>query len=223
MTEPNIFLYYANIIDYLRVVFALWAFAVAKENYMHFVILYFISFALDGLDGMFARAYDQCSKLGATLDMVIDRISTAGLLVVCSQLFPQYCHIFIFLIMLDVGSHWLQTHSTLMLSALSKKDTSHKDREELFWLINFYYKKYVLMTVCLAAELFLLLLYTIHFYPDLLRNELFYKFTFYLCFPIYVFKQLISVLQIISSSHAISEVDLEDWRQKQKEKLKATK
>ena len=154
-SEPNIFLYYANIIDYLRVVFAVWAFTVAKENYWHFIILYFISFTLDGLDGHFARAFDQCSMLGATLDMVIDRVSTAGLLVVCSQLFPDYFHIFIFLIMLDVGSHWLQTHSSLMIGE------GHKDRPELFWLISFYYKKIPLMTVCLGAELYLLLIYTI--------------------------------------------------------------
>ena len=211
--EPNIFLYYANIVDYLRVVFAVWAFSVSKENFWMFIILYFISFALDGLDGMLARHFDQCSKLGGTLDMVIDRISTAGLLVVCSQLFPNYSHIFIFLIMLDVGSHWLQTHSSLMLNQ------HHKDKKELFFLISFYYKKYVLMVVCLGAEAFLLLLYSTHFYPELLNIKVFYCLMLYFCFPIYCFKQLISVLQVISSSHTIAEIDLQEWRIKNSQKV----
>lgn len=208
--EPKIFWYYANLIDYLRVVFALWAFWVAKTDYWIFIILYFVSFALDGLDGILARRYDQCSKLGATLDMVIDRVSTAGLLVVCSQFYSDYSQLFIFMVMLDVGSHWLHTHSSLMVNK------HHKDQDELFWLIKFYYMKAPLFVTCLSAEIFLLLLYTMHFYPELKSNELFYYFTFFFCFPIYIFKQIISVLQIVSSSNRIAEIDLQEWREKNK-------
>jgi CDP-diacylglycerol--inositol 3-phosphatidyltransferase len=38
--------------------------------------------------------------------MVTDRVSTCGLLVILSQFYPQYSFWFIFLIVLDITSHW---------------------------------------------------------------------------------------------------------------------
>ena len=79
VTPTQVLCYYANIMDYFRVVSSMFAFYISKKNPVLFVICYFISFILDAFDGMVARAHNQTSKLGATLDMVTDRISTAGL------------------------------------------------------------------------------------------------------------------------------------------------
>lgn len=38
--------------------------------------------------------------------MVTDRVSTAGFLVVLSNLYPDYSFVFIMLLVLDIGSHW---------------------------------------------------------------------------------------------------------------------
>jgi hypothetical protein len=46
------------------------------------------------------------SKFGGILDMVTDRISTCGLLVVISGMYPDYSLYFILLIILDIASHW---------------------------------------------------------------------------------------------------------------------
>ena len=94
----------------------MYAFYVSKRDPICFIICYFISFILDAFDGMVARAAHQTSKLGATLDMVTDRISTAGLLAVLSGFYPDYSTYFVYLIMLDVGSHWLQTHSGFLVN-----------------------------------------------------------------------------------------------------------
>jgi len=83
---------------------------------------------------MVARAYGQKSKLGATLDMVTDRISTAGLLCVFSGFYREWSTAFVYLIMLDVGSHWLQTHSAFLVDV---KSDNHKNLEEKFWILNF--------------------------------------------------------------------------------------
>lgn len=202
--RPNIFLYYANIMDYFRVVAAMGAFSVAKTNPIAFEFLYFLSFILDAFDGMVARAAGQKSKLGATLDMVVDRISTAGLLCILSQFYSKYSVIFVFLMMLDVGSHWLQTHSSFLVNV---HNDNHKNLEEKFWLLNFYYKnRYGLGIVCLGAEIFLLLLYIGHFYSWLYNNPIFIAILM-VNGAIYALKQFISIIQILGASGRIAQFD----------------
>lgn len=213
--RPNIFLYYANIMDYFRVVSAMGAFAIAKTNPFVFEFLYFLSFILDAFDGMVARAAGQKSKLGATLDMVVDRISTAGLLCILSQFYSKYSVVFVFLMMLDVGSHWLQTHSSFLVNV---HNDNHKNLEEKFWLLNFYYKnRYGLGVVCLGAEIFLLLLYIGHFYSWLYYNPIFIAL-FIVNGAIYSLKQFISMIQILGASSRIAQFDEKEAIEEMKKK-----
>ena len=206
--EPNVFLYYANILDYLRVVFAVIGFFYGKSNPILFLITYFVSFSLDLFDGMAARYFDQCSRLGGTLDMVIDRISTAGLLMLISQLYTDYSVIFIYLMMLDVGSHWLQTHSALIDNV--KANINHKSQEENFFIVRLYYtNKYCLFTVCLFAEVFLLLIYLKAFYAFEKYNSL--NILMYFSLIVYSFKQYISVVQMVSAMKRIDKVDVKEY------------
>ena len=149
---PNVYLYVANVMDYLRALCLFIAFYYAKTSPKFFIILYFFSFFLDAVDGKAARYFKQTSKYGATLDMVIDRIGTSGLLMVLSNFYPDYSVYFIYLMMLDIGSHWLQTHSGFLdpKNIGGKVNDNHKNLEEKFWILNFYYKTTVgLLTVCL--------------------------------------------------------------------------
>ena len=189
----------------------MYAFYVSKKDPICFIICYFISFILDAFDGMVARAAHQTSKLGATLDMVTDRISTAGLLAVLSGFYPDYSTYFVYLIMLDVGSHWLQTHSGFLVNI---KNDNHKNLGEKFFLLRLYYtNRNVLGVVCLGAEVFLLLLYFNHFYPKFLENPFFLGF-FYVNFAIYVFKQIISIIQIFGASSRIAVWDAKEATEK---------
>ena len=224
VTPTDILCYYANIMDYFRIIASMYAFYISKKDPILFVICYFISFILDAFDGMVARAAHQTSKLGATLDMVTDRISTAGLLAVLSGFYTEYSTIFVYLIMLDVGSHWLQTHSGFLVNV---KNDNHKNLGEKFFLLKLYYtNRNVLGIVCLGAEVFLLLLYFNHFYPKLMENQLYLGF-YYVNFAIYVFKQLISIIQIFGASSRIAVWDakeatdkLKAEEEKEKEKQK---
>ena len=217
VTPTQVLLYYANIMDYFRVIAAMYAFYISKTDPICFIICYFISFILDAFDGMAARAAHQTSKLGATLDMVTDRISTAGLLAVLSGFYPEYSTVFVYLIMLDVGSHWLQTHSGFLVNV---KNDNHKNLGEKFFLLKLYYtNRNVLGIVCLGAEVFLLLLYFNHFYPKFMENQLFAYF-FYANFVIYVFKQIISVIQIFGASSRIAVWDAKEATEKLKEEKK---
>ena len=204
---PNIYLYYANIMDYFRVIAAMIAFAIAKHHPIMFVVLYWISFILDAFDGTVARARNEKSKLGATLDMVTDRISTAGLLCIISQFYPSISTFFVFMIMLDVGSHWLQTNSSLLKNV---HNDNHKNLDEKFWLLNLYYKnRTVLGVFCVGAEVFLLLLYIMHFYEWLYMYILF-KLLLWTGCAIYLGKQYISILQILGATDRIVQFDIQE-------------
>ena len=220
VTQTQILCYYANIMDYFRVIASMYAFYISKKDPILFVICYFISFILDAFDGMVARAAHQTSKLGATLDMVTDRISTAGLLAVLSGFYQDYSTVFVYLIMLDVGSHWLQTHSGFLVNV---KNDNHKNLGEKFFLLKLYYtNRNVLGIVCLGAEVFLLLLYFNHFYPYLMKN-IFYLCFFYINFAIYAFKQLISIIQIFGASSRIAVWDAKEATEKAIEEEKKNK
>ena len=217
VTPMQVLCYYANLMDYLRVVLSMCAFYNAKDRPDIFIVCYFSSFLLDEFDGIVARQNHQVSKLGATLDMITDRISTAGLLAILSGFYDQYKIYFVYLIMLDVGSHWLQTHSALIVDI---KSDNHKNLDEKFFLLRLYYtNKYVLDIVCYGAEIFLLLLYFNHFYPDLILNKIYLVF-YYICFAIYAFKQLISILQILGASQRIAAWDAKNATDKSNEKTK---
>ena len=114
------------------------AFLYAQSDWKICVGLYLMAFVGDVVDGYVARAFNQCtylacfyyiqfvftqsrgvrfigSKFGGILDMVTDRVSTCGLLVMVSQLYPQYAVHFALLIVLDISSHWFHVMRYLLV------------------------------------------------------------------------------------------------------------
>ncbi|KAG6761682.1 hypothetical protein POTOM_034911 [Populus tomentosa] len=94
------------------------------------------------------------STFGAVLDMVTDRISTACLLVILSQVYRQGFSIdftpgmvFLSLLALDIGSHWLQMYSTFLLGKASHKDV----KDSTNWLFKAYYGNRMFMAYCCVA------------------------------------------------------------------------
>jgi CDP-diacylglycerol--inositol 3-phosphatidyltransferase len=49
--------------------------------------------------------------MGAVLDMVTDRFSTAGLCTILAQLYPDYSLFFISIVSLDLSSHYAQMNA----------------------------------------------------------------------------------------------------------------
>jgi CDP-diacylglycerol--inositol 3-phosphatidyltransferase len=104
------------------------------------------SFCCDAVDGWCARKFNQVSTFGAVLDMVTDRVSTACLLVILSQIYRPSL-VFLSLLALDIASHWLQMYSTF----LSGK-TSHKDvKDSTSWLFRLYYGNRMFMGYCCVS------------------------------------------------------------------------
>ena len=75
-----------------------------------FLPLYAVSCLLDALDGHAARLLNQCSKLGAVLDMVTDRSTTAGLTAYFGHVYPEWMALFLVLIGLDLSSHYMHMY-----------------------------------------------------------------------------------------------------------------
>uniref|UniRef100_A0A5B7AI65 CDP-diacylglycerol--inositol 3-phosphatidyltransferase n=1 Tax=Davidia involucrata TaxID=16924 RepID=A0A5B7AI65_DAVIN len=146
LTKLAVYLYIPNIIGYMRILMNIIAFSICFSDKRLFSILYFISFVCDALDGWFARKLNQVSTFGAILDMVTDRISTACLLVILSQVYrPGFA--FLSLLALDIASHWLQMYSTFLVGKVSHKDV----KDSTNWLFKAYYGNRIFMGYCCVA------------------------------------------------------------------------
>ncbi|XP_008795002.1 probable CDP-diacylglycerol--inositol 3-phosphatidyltransferase 2 isoform X1 [Phoenix dactylifera] len=143
----SVYLYIPNIIGYMRVLMNCVAFALCFSNKTLFAILYFFSFFCDGLDGWFARKFNQVSTFGAVLDMITDRVSTACLLALLSQLYRPGL-IFLSLLGLDIASHWLQMYSSFLSGKTSHKDVKDKSN----WLLKAYYGQRLFMAFCCSGS-----------------------------------------------------------------------
>ncbi|XP_045172543.1 uncharacterized protein LOC123534382 [Mercenaria mercenaria] len=74
----EVLLYIPNIIGYARLVLLVASLIVYKTP-LQFLVLYGVSVALDGLDGILARKLNQTSAFGAWFDVLIDLISRGAL------------------------------------------------------------------------------------------------------------------------------------------------
>ena len=62
----------------------------AKTDWKTTLTCYLIAFVGDVVDGYVARLFKQSSIFGGILDMVTDRVSTCGFLVILSHLYAEY-------------------------------------------------------------------------------------------------------------------------------------
>jgi len=167
----NIFLFWPNIIGYIRIVLAIASLYYMPLHPRTCCLLYSISCLLDALDGYAARYWNQSTRFGAVLDMVTDRCSTSCLLVFLSSAFPRWAIVFQSLISIDFASHYMHMYATL---AMGGSDTSHKNVDKSrSWLLNLYYtNKTVLFVCCALNEVFFIALYLLSFSSPLLSPQL---------------------------------------------------
>ncbi|GLU02726.1 hypothetical protein SLE2022_199660 [Rubroshorea leprosula] len=144
--KVSVYLYVPNLIGYTRILLNCYAFAICFSSKRLFSALYFLSFVCDAVDGWCARKLNQASTFGAVLDMVTDRISTACLLVILSQVYSPSL-VFLSLLALDISSHWLQMYSTFVAGKASHKDV----KDSSSWLFKFYYGNRMFLGFCCVA------------------------------------------------------------------------
>lgn len=152
-------------------------------NNIIFVGLYSLSASLDALDGKMARKYNQSTFLGACLDMITDRVSTILIFMKIIANDNSWNYFLFFTILTDIISHFLY-----FSYAISTKE-HHKNPKNYF--LRMYYRKYVLMFLCTASEIFFILLYLNSKYGHLRIICMFFSITsciktFFHCAQLYV-------------------------------------
>ncbi len=214
MTINKVFFFVPNLIGYARFLLYLMSFiAHGLGNWQLCISLYAIAFVLDEFDGRAARAYNQSSNFGAALDMVADRVATAGLCLILAQLYPQYLLFFIVAIALDVSSHYYLIYATGMLGKDSHKDSARWSSSRL--MKRYYGNKTFMDILILGNEVFYILLY-LNFYLTGFNLHIngfeanIWQILLVLCLPVYGLKQTTNIFQLQSAAQEIAKIDLEN-------------
>jgi len=178
------FFYIANVIGYIRIACIVIA-AIYSESTLVFISFYVASYALDAVDGPVARALNGTSKLGAAMDMITDRISTALLLTLM-----QDSKWYLFM-MLDVSSHWIHMYASTL-----EGNESHKTPKDP--ILRWYYMRNNLFAVCLLSESYLCGIFLVK------RGILFPSSLIYAMAPVFLLKQSISCLHLIRGAQILA-------------------
>ncbi len=230
----NVALYIPNLIGYARILCALMAFGMSSTSVYMTLVLYFLSFACDELDGRVARLLGQQSTMGAVLDMVTDRVATCGLVTVLygktmeesvlrelseyiSRLVgvdiekPTYVRIVVTVVLiglmfLDVMSHWFHMYASVATQGLgsSHKTTNTNDP----WLIQMYYKHRIFMGYCcVCVEVEYLMLYAMTCHEVMGPWSRVASAVALLCGPGFLLKQVANAIQLRHACTRLIELD----------------
>ncbi|XP_050409355.2 CDP-diacylglycerol--inositol 3-phosphatidyltransferase-like [Patella vulgata] len=216
MTD-NIFLFVPNIIDYCRVIFAFMSFYYMPTDHYKAACLYLLSGFLDEFDGRLARLLKQTSKLGALLDQLTDRIITMCMCAVLCHFYPTYILFFQFSMALDIFSHWVYLHSSLMIG---KENHKHVDLSENFIVRHYYTNEHVLSVMCLGNEIFYCLLYLRHFTIGPVLGNLsigLWTLLLFVAAPITIAKMVISGVQMVIACRNIAAIDITEREKEARE------
>eukprot|EP01080_Neovahlkampfia_damariscottae_P007249 gene7249-11567_t len=203
MDNVKVFFYVPNLIGWGRVFCSLYSFYIYETDPKLFLLLYFLSFALDGLDGMAARFFNQSTAFGTVLDMVTDRFSTAALVSILCIFYKKYLFYLLLLNILDFTSHWYRMYCTLYTGA-----ENHKFSDSMPNALKFYYTNKIFMAIlCVGNELFYIYLYEYHFFSEFLTTSIYHQIFLYTIIPSWFLKQYMNVIQLYSSAIEIIEFE----------------
>ncbi|CAB4252084.1 similar to Saccharomyces cerevisiae YPR113W PIS1 Phosphatidylinositol synthase [Maudiozyma barnettii] len=211
ITAEDVLWYIPNKIGYARAVTAVISFFTMQNCPISTAIVYTASCLLDALDGTMARKYNQVSRLGAVLDMVTDRSTTAGLLCFLTLAYPTWGPFFQVLLALDITSHYMHMYASLAISGGSHKNVT----KESSALLHLYYsRRDVLFTVCFFNESFFGGLYWMAFDKYYTAG----KWIAIISFPLWAFKQFANVIQLQRAALMLATEDAKDANERNKAK-----
>lgn len=189
--SKKVYHYWPNRIDYLRLILLIVGISISSYTPMLALNLIILSCLLDALDGYLARKLDQSSLLGSALDFAIDRMTLAGITAMLIHIEPTYWLFWVFVVLLDSGSHFMHLYASLPQSQMNHKQVAESEPK---LLKQYYSNKAVLFFSCLIHDLFLCVVFIHHYYP--------YKWLYVLwvIFGVgFIHKTIIHVLQIIAA------------------------
>jgi CDP-diacylglycerol--inositol 3-phosphatidyltransferase len=141
----NIFLFYPNIIGYVRIAFTFLSCYYWFTHPLTSAFFFVMSQTfLDDLDGIAARRFNQATLFGGTLDIVIDRCSFMVYLMGLCVLYPNYMILFQFVGFLDISRMWMKMYSAAVTGNYFKKVDNA--------ILKFYYSEVMLYSYCYCSS-----------------------------------------------------------------------
>lgn len=207
--SENVFLFVPNLIGYARIVLAIVSFYFMPTCPKMSISCYLLSGFLDAFDGKAARLLKQSSQFGSLLDMLTDRCATMSLCVVLAMFYPNWAIFFQLSMCLDISSHWLHMHASMM------KGSGHKsiDLSGNPILRIYYTSRPFLFVMCAGNELFFSMLYLLNFYAD---PSGIIKGIFYISTPIFLLKSGISLVHLITAARNVTAIDVKEREEARK-------
>lgn len=201
--RKSVFLYYPNIVGYLRIILAFVSFYLMSSDPWAASLCYFTSGMLDAVDGYLARTFNQASRFGAMVDQLTDRCTFMALLMALCKFYPSLTIFFQSVAIIDISSHWMHLHA----ADLTGK-TTHKSSENL--ILNYYYtSRQFLFLMCFGNEAFYGLLYIAAFWsgPTILGIPAI-SIIAIIFVPFAVVKSLISLVHLVNASQCVANYDM---------------
>lgn len=174
------------------------------DDYKLAIILYSSSYALDAIDGLAARLFNQSSLFGSMLDMLTDRVSTMCLLMTLGHFYTDYFFVLQMLLIIDIVSHWLHFFSSTIQGKISHKRI---DSQSNLLMRIYYENKLILTSVCAMEQIFYCSLVVYHFEQERLGFYLLWPMI--LSLPAIIFKNYINCLQIWGACKVMANSDLQ--------------
>ncbi|CAG9538192.1 unnamed protein product [Cercopithifilaria johnstoni] len=204
MVETNVWLFYPNLIGYLRIILAVASFEAMTYAPWRAAICYFLSAASDAVDGYVARLCNQSSRFGAMLDMLTDRCALMALVICCGCFYPDYLFYFQISAVVDIASHWLHFHASDVTGKTTHKQSSNA-------VLHLYYtSRPFLFVMCLGNEAFYSLVYITHFWPGPgVHGVHLISLLAALFFPFALLKSMISLLHLFNAAQTLVAKDQE--------------
>ncbi|TMW60212.1 hypothetical protein Poli38472_000254 [Pythium oligandrum] len=200
----EVYFYLSSLIGYVRVVLVTYSLYIALEDYKTSIVCYTIAFICDFFDGYVERWLDQRSNYHAILDVVTDRCSTGGLLMILSHMYPSYLLVFMYLLNLDFASHWYHMYSC--------KGNHKRIGKDCNVLLRTYYGVYPFFGFCcIGTELFYISLYLLYFDPLFKIPGTEYpleKLCFNVCLPACVLKNMVNMVKLASAASLVAQDDV---------------
>uniref|UniRef100_A0A8C8S5T6 CDP-diacylglycerol--inositol 3-phosphatidyltransferase n=1 Tax=Pelusios castaneus TaxID=367368 RepID=A0A8C8S5T6_9SAUR len=212
--DENIFLFVPNLIGYARIILLFVAFYYMPSDPGPAAASYLLSGLLDAFDGHAARALGQGTRFGAMLDMLTDRCATMCLLVNLALLDPSHALLYQLSMSLDIASHWLHLHSSVVRGSESHKNIDLTGNP----VLRFYYtSRPFLFVLCAGNELFYCMLYLLHFtegpavFPGCMGL---FRLVLWISTPLATTKTLISLVHLVSAACNMAALDVAERAKK---------
>ncbi|XP_076806367.1 CDP-diacylglycerol--inositol 3-phosphatidyltransferase-like [Clavelina lepadiformis] len=208
ISARDVFLYIPNLIGYVRMILIVAFYYYTYHKPAQSMVCYLLAALLDNADGFAARKLHQCSKFGAALDMLLDKVAYLGLVNTLIQFYPSHAFWFQLSSAIDLAGHWMYTQAT----TASENSNNHKIVLRHYSLLRWYYSsENFLNVVCFGNQVFYICLYLMNFTEGLtVFGVSLIRVFLYASLPVLTFRTLTNINHIVDASIHLVKIDVMD-------------